>query len=431
MMSRAPRTPHSPPIPWSLTAYRAAAGLISPLAGTVLRARARQGKEDPARLRERLGHASLERPAGALVWMHAVSVGESLSLLPLIVALQVERPDLGILVTSGTQASAEILSRRLPAAVLHQYAPVDTPGAVRRFVGHWRPDVGLFVESELWPNLIFAARDAGTRLALISARITDKSARRWAARPAAARAMLGSFELILAQEAATAQRLAALGGAVGGRLNLKRLGDPLPYDPDELSDLRALLAGRRVVVAASTHSTEEALIADAVATLSPRPLTIIVPRHPELSTDISRSLAEHRLALRSAGDAIEPETDIYLADTLGEMGLFLRLADIAVVGGGFARGVGGHNPLEPARLGVGVISGPHVANFADIYAEMAEAGGALIAADGPALASALAATLEDRSRLDALNQAAADFAGRQGGQLAAALDLIRPLLPAA
>jgi len=430
MTTRAPPTPPSPPRPWSLTAYRAAAALISPLAGTVLRARARQGKEDPGRLRERLGHASLARPAGALVWMHAVSVGESLSLLPLIAALQAERPDLAVLVTSGTQASAEILSRRLPAGVLHQYAPVDTPGAVQRFVRHWRPDVGLFVESELWPNLILAAREAGTRLALISARITDKSARRWAARPAAARAMLGSFELILAQEAATEQRLRALGGAVGGRLNLKRLGDPLPYDPDELTDLKALLAGRRVVVAASTHPTEEALIAGAIATLSPRPLTIIVPRHPELSADISRDLADHRLVLRSAGEAIEPETEIYLADTLGEMGLFLRLADLAVMGGGFARGVGGHNPLEPARLGVGVISGPHVANFAAIYAEMTQAGGALIAADGPALAHALGAMLEDRSRLDALNRAAATFSGRRGDQLAAALDLIRPLLPA-
>ncbi len=315
--------------------------------------------------------------------------------------------------------------------MLHQYAPIDTPSAVRRFVRHWRADVGLFVESELWPNLILAARAGGTRLALISARITDKSARRWAARPAAARAVLGSFELILAQEAATARRLAALGGAVGGRLNLKRVGEPLPYDAEELDDLKTLLAGRRVVVAASTHRTEEALIADAVATLSPRPLTIIVPRHPELSAEISRDLAGHRFAVRSAGEAIEPETEVYLADTLGEMGLFLRLADIAVVGGGFARGVGGHNPLEPARLGVGVISGRHVANFAAIYAEMTEAGGALIADDGPTLANALAALLGDRSRLDALNRAAADFAGRQGDQLAAALDLIRPLLPAA
>jgi len=421
----------SPPTPWSLTAYRAAAGMISPLAGTVLKARARRGKEDPERLGERLGHASIARPAGPLAWMHAVSVGESLSLLPLIAALQAERPDLAVLVTSGTQASAEILGRRLPLGALHQYAPVDTPAAVRRFLRHWRPDVGLFVESELWPNLILAARGAGTRLALISARVTDKSARRWAARPAAARAMLASFDLILAQEAATEQRLSRLGGAVAGRLNLKRLGEPLPHDPEELADLRSLLAGRRIVVAASTHPGEEALISGAVATLSPRPLTIIVPRHPELSSDIARDLAGHQFALRSAGEAIEPETEVYLADTLGEVGLFLRLADVAVMGGSFGRGVGGHNPLEPARVGVGVLSGPDVANFASIYAEMVEAGGAQVVEDARGLANALHEVMRDRGRLERLNHAAAEFAARQGDQLGSALDLIRPLLPAA
>jgi 3-deoxy-D-manno-octulosonic-acid transferase len=421
-------TPRPPPTPWSLTAYRAAAGMISPLAGTMLKARARRGKEDPERLRERLGHASLPRPAGPLAWMHAVSVGESLSLLPLIAALRAERPDLAVLVTSGTQAAAEILAHRLPAGALHQYAPVDTPAAVRRFVRHWRPEVGLFVESELWPNLILAARGAGTRLALISARMTEKSARGWAARPAAARAMLGSFEVILAQDAASGRRLADLGGAVAGQLNLKRLGEPLPCDVDELADLKALLAGRRVVVAASTHRGEEAVVAGAAAALSPRPLTIIVPRHPELSSDIAHDLAGHRFAVRSAGEAIEPETEIYLADTLGEMGLFLRLADVAVMGGGFGKGVGGHNPLEAARLGVGVISGPDLANHAEAFEAMVEAGAAIVAPDGPALAGALAALLGDPQRLAAFNGAAREVAGRQGEQLAAALDQIRPLL---
>jgi 3-deoxy-D-manno-octulosonic-acid transferase len=386
----------------------------------VLKVRARRGKEDPERLRERLGHPSLPRPAGTLAWMHAVSVGESLSLLPLIAALRTERPDLTILVTSGTQASAEILARRLPAGALPPYAPVDTPAAVRRFIRHWRPDAGFFVESELWPNLILAARRAGTRLALISARVTDKSARRWAARPAAARAMLATFELILAQEAATEQRLTGLGGVVSGRLNLKRLGDPLPYDPEELADLKPLLAGRQVVVAASTHPGEEALIAGAVAALSPRPLTIIVPRHPELSSDIARSLAGYRFAIRSAGEAIEPETEIYL-----------RLADLAVMGGSFGRGVGGHNPLEPARVGVGVISGPDVANWASIYAEMVEAGAGLVAQDAQGLTATLGQLLRDPARLAAMNAAAGAIARRQGDQLGAALELIRPLLPAA
>jgi 3-deoxy-D-manno-octulosonic-acid transferase len=421
----------APPTPWSLAAYRAALGLASPFAEQLLKARARQGKEDPERLNERLGRASAARADGGLVWMHAVSVGESLSLLPLIAALQAERSDLGVLVTSGTTASAEILARRLPAGAVHQYAPIDTPAAVKRFLGHWQPDLGVFAESELWPNLILAARVAGTRLALVSARMTEKSAGRWAARPRAARAMLGSFDLILAQDAATERRLESLGGKVAGRLNLKRLGDALPFDPDELAQIKATLAGRQVVVAASTHAAEESPIVAAVAQLSPRPLTIVVPRHPERSAEIARDLTGNRLAIRSAGDAIGPETDVYLADTMGELGLFLGLADVAVLGGSFGRGVGGHNPLEPARLGVGVVTGPDIANHADAFDAMTEAGAALVVQDQEGLAHALAALLADPDALAAFNRAALELANRQGDQLTAALDLIRPLLPAA
>ena len=417
--------------PWSLAAYRAVLGLATPFAEQLLKARARQGKEDPERLDERLGRASVARPQSGLVWMHAVSVGESLSLLPLIAALQAERPDLAILVTSGTTASAEILARRLPPGAVHQYAPIDTPAAVKRFLGHWRPDLGVFAESELWPNLVLAARDAGTRLALVSARMTGKSAARWAMRPRAARAMLGSFDLILAQDAATEQRLSGLGGVVSGRLNLKRLGEPLPFDPIELSQLKLAVGGRQVVVAASTHAAEEAPIATAVAKLSPRPLTIVAPRHPERSAEIVRDLAGHQLAIRSAGDAIGPDVDIYVADTMGELGLFLRLADIAVMGGGFGQGVGGHNPLEPARLGVGVVTGPDISNHADAFEAMIEAGAAVVVPDPAALAATLADLMGDPAKLVAFNRAALDFAGRQGDQLAAALGLIRPLLPAA
>ena len=420
-----------PPIPFSLAAYRAVVRLASPLAAPLLRARARQGKEDSARLAERLGHASAPRSPGPLIWMHAVSVGESLSLLPLIAAVQAERPDPGVLVTSGTIASAEILARRLPDGAVHQYAPIDTPAAVASFLGHWRPDVGVFVESELWPNLVLAARDGGARLALVSARMTEKSARRWAARPAAARAMLASFDLILAQDAASERRLSRLGGDVAGRLNLKLLGAPLPFDPADLAALKASLAGRQVVLAASTHASEEAPIVAAVATLSPRPLTIVAPRHPERTAEIVRDLAGYRVAVRSAGDALGPETDVYLADTLGELGLFLSASDVAVMAGSFRRDIGGHNPLEAARLGVGVITGPDIANHADAFLEMAQAGGALIVPDQAGLANALAGLLSDPAKLAAFNRAALAYAGRQGDQLATGLGLIRPLLPAA
>ncbi len=419
----------NPARPISLIAYRAAAGLAAPLAGQLLKARARQGKEDPARLAERLGHASAPRPAGPLVWMHAVSVGESLSLLPLIAALGGERPDLTILVTSGTRASAEVLARRLPAGVIHQYGPVDTPGAVRRFLGHWRPAAGIIVESELWPNLILAARGAGVRLALVSARMTEKSAKAWRAQPAAVGAMLKSFDLVLPQDDATRGRLEAFGARVGGQLNLKRVGDPLPFDAAELARLKAMVGARPVVVAASTHAPEEALIARATSALGTDVLTIIVPRHPGRGDAIAAKLAPWPLARRSAGETIGPATRLYLADTLGEMGVMLRLADIAVVGNSFPPGGEGHNPLEPARLGVGAISGPEVANFEDIYAEMALAGAAVLAPGEAALAATLAELLADRTHLGDMGRAALAFARAQGDQLDAALGLIRPLLP--
>ena len=419
------------PRPFSLRAYRAAAELGSPLARPLLEARARRGKEDPARLGERLGHASAPRPDAPLAWLHAVSVGESISLLPLIDRLASERPDLCVLVTSGTRASAEILARRLPPHALHQYAPVDTPGAVGRFLAHWRPDVGLFVEGELWPNLILAAREAGVRLALVSARMTEKSAKAWTARPAAIRSMLESFELILAQDAGAEERLTQLGGRVAGRLNLKRVGDPLACDPAELARLRTEIGARPVVVAVSTHATEETLIAGAAASLGDETLTVLVPRHPERGAEIVAELAGRRVALRSRGEAVTGAVQVYVADTLDEIGLFLRLADIAVMGGGFARGFGGHNPLEPARLGRGVVSGPIVFNHADAFAELVEAGGARLADDGPGLAAILTELLADRAALAAFNAAALAFAERQGDQLGAGLDLIRPLLPPA
>jgi 3-deoxy-D-manno-octulosonic-acid transferase len=242
--------------------------------------------------------------------------------------------------------------------------------------------------------------------------------------------MLASFDLILAQDAASEQRLSRLGGEVAGRLNLKLLGAPLPFDPADLAALKAALAGRQVVLAASTHAAEEAPIVAAVASLSPRPLTIVAPRHPERTAEIVRDLAGHRVAVRSAGDALGPETDVYLADTLGELGLFLSASDVAVMAGSFRRDIGGHNPLEAARLGVGVITGPDIANHADAFLELAEAGGAVIVPDQAALAAALAGLLRNPARLAGFNRAALAYASRQGDQLATGLNLIRPLLPA-
>jgi 3-deoxy-D-manno-octulosonic-acid transferase len=416
--------------PATLELYRLAMGAVAPLAPVVLAARARRGKEDAGRLGERLGRASLARPDGPLVWLHAVSVGEGVSVLPLVERIRSERPRLAVLVTSGTRTAAELLGQRLPSGAIHQYAPIDAPGAVGRFLDHWRPGAGLFVESELWPNLILAARERGVRLALISARMTEASADSWRRAPGAARAGLGAFELALPQDAETQARLVSLGGHVAGRLNLKRHGAALDADPHEVAALRAAIGDRPVVLAASTHPGEEALIASCA--LPGRPLTIIAPRHPERGDEIAAQLSLWRfsVARRSRGERPAPGVDIYLADRLGEMGLLYLVADVIVMGGGFVETVGGHNPLEAARLGRGAISGPHVANHAEVYAEMVAVGAAMIVQDPAELARALAVFLMQPATARAMGARASAFAAVQGEAFEAGWRALAPLLPA-
>jgi 3-deoxy-D-manno-octulosonic-acid transferase len=359
-----------------------------------------------------------------------VSVGESLSLLPLVDALRARRPDLSLLVTSGTRTSAELLAKRLPPGVIHQYAPVDAPGAVGRFLDHWRPATGVFVESELWPNLIRAAHRRGVRLALVSARMTEASAKGWARVPGAAKALLGAFDLILPQEALTAARLTRLGATVGPNLNLKRVGEPLPCDAAELARLRAALAGRNTILASNTHEGEEPIIAEAARGLGA--VLLVAVRHPDRGAAVAADLAARgfKVSRRSAGEPIAADTTAYVADTVGEMGLFYRLADVAVMGGSFVEGVGGHNPLEPARLGVPVITGPHVFNAAELYGEMFAEVAAIEAADGADLARHLKGLLAYPHIRRQISEAGLDYAARQGAALDAALALIEPLAPA-
>jgi 3-deoxy-D-manno-octulosonic-acid transferase len=417
--------------PLPLALYAAATGLMTPFAPALLRARARRGKEDPSRLPERLGQATHARPAGPLAWLHGVSVGETQSLLPLVAALRARRPELNLLVTSGTVTAAQLLAQRLPEGVIHQFAPVDAPGAVKRFLDHWRPDLGVFVESELWPNLILGAKARGVRLALISARVTEGSARGWARSPASARALLGAFELILPQDAATAARLRRLGADPGPALNLKLVGEALAANAEELAGLAKALAGRRVVLAASTHPGEETLIATA-ARDGGAGLVVVAPRHPDRGEALVAELtaAGFTVARRAAGQAPTSETTAYVADTLGEMGLFLRLAEVVVMGGGFARGVGGHNPLEAARLGKPMITGPHAFNAREVYDEMFAEVAALEAADAAMLTRHIAGLLENPLIARRIGEAALSYAERQGAALDQALALLEPLMPA-
>jgi 3-deoxy-D-manno-octulosonic-acid transferase len=413
--------------------YRAATSLGGPLLGLELRRRLRRGKEDPARLPERFGVPGLPRPEGTLVWVHAASVGESLSVLPLIDALLERWRGLEILLTSGTVSSARILAARLPQRVLHQFVPLDRAAAWRRFLGHWRPSLALLVESELWPNLILEARGRGVPLALVNARLSARSFRRWRRAPASARKLLASFDLCLAQSEGDGERLAALGArevrAVG---NLKRAAPPLPADPQALAALAAAVGERPVWLAASVHPGEDEAVLAAhrrIAADVPGLLTIVAPRHPERGDALATRIAAQGLLLarRSRGELPSAVTAVYLADTLGELGLLYRQARLAFIGGSLIPH-GGQNPLEAARLGCPPLLGPHMDNFREIADALLAADAALAVADGEALARTVGDLLEDEAARDALAARAQTAAASEARVLDATIDALHPLL---
>jgi 3-deoxy-D-manno-octulosonic-acid transferase len=419
-------------LPLSLALYRTATAALEPLAPAVLRRRAGRGKEDPARLDERLGRPSLPRPEGRLAWLHGASVGETLSLLPLLQGLRAARPSLSILVTSGTVASAELLARRLPADVPHQFAPVDAPGAIRRFLGHWRPDLAVLVESELWPNLILEARRQRAPLALLSARLSASSLSGWARAPGAARTLLSALSLVMAQDEATAAGLARLGARDDGRLNLKLAAGALPVDEAALEHVRTAAGRRPVLLAASTHPGEEEIVLDAFARLAARPdrpLLVLVPRHPVRGEAVAALAQARGFAVRreGAGQGFDGQAAVHVADRLGELGLWLRAARAALVGGSLVPELGGHNPLEPARLGTPMVAGPHVENWAEVYAALAGAFTPAETAD--TLASALAAILDDPQAAQAMAGRAAAVAAQGEGALETAVARLLALAP--
>jgi 3-deoxy-D-manno-octulosonic-acid transferase len=420
----------------TLRLYRLITGAIRPALKLYLHRRAMRGKEDPDRLGERLGRTGLPRPHGPLVWVHASSVGESLSVLPLIERIEGAHAARHVLVTTATVTSARLMDERLPGAALHQYAPADTPAAVRRFLDHWQPNLALWVESELWPNMIVDTAARRTPMVLVNGRVSEPSAARWHRFPRTARRVLGAFSLCLAQDEVQAARFTALGApnvkCVG---NLKWAAAALPANAAALAALVKASAGRPLWLAASTHPGEEERVAAAHARVRaayPQLLTVIVPRHPERGPEIVRALRAGGLAVaaRSTGEALSVETDIYLADTLGELGLFCRLAGTVLLGGSLTPR-GGHNPLEPARLGCALLFGPHMDNFATIAGTLCAAGAAEVVSDEDALCRALTALLSDENERARRAAAAGRIATANAGILDDVFAEIAPYLPAA
>jgi 3-deoxy-D-manno-octulosonic-acid transferase len=419
--------------PLSLHAYRALTALGTPLASPLLALRLRRGKEDRERLAERRGRAGLLRPPGRLVWLHGASVGEAVSLLPFVE--RIARAGATALVTTGTVTSAALLAQRLPAGALHQYAPIDNPFFVRRFLLHWRPDAALIAESELWPNMIVETKRAGLPLAMINGRISERSFNRWRRAPRLIGALLAHFDLCLARTEADGQRFVALGAPrvlIAG--DIKYDAAALPADRHELAALSGLTSGRQIWIAASTHAGEELIAARAhkrLAEVFPDALTLIAPRHPERGEAILRELEVEGLscALRSRGEKPSSGASVYICDTIGELGLFYRLAGVVFVGKSFAGG-GGQNPIEPARLASAILHGPMVGNFADAYAALDASGGALEVAEPDRLGEALVALFADGAKLRTMARAAGDTVERRSGAVERSMKALAPMLPA-
>jgi 3-deoxy-D-manno-octulosonic-acid transferase len=418
--------------------YRALTWPLSPVVMPYLRRRRRRGKEDGLRLTERRGLAGAVRPPGPLLWIHAASVGEATAVLRLIERLTELRPTLEVLLTTGTVASAQLLDKRLPPRARHQYVPVDLPGWTRRFLDHWRPDMALWVESELWPNLVLGTRARRIPMMLINGRLSANSYRRWRRCPALIRPVLGAFAQCLAQDSEQAERLRRLGGRnVTALGDLKAAGSPLPVDPEQFRHLSRAIGERPRWLAASTHHGEEEIAAAAHRRLvgdHPELLTLIAPRHPARGEAITAMIETLGLnvARRSQDQPVTAETDIYLVDTIGELGLFYRLAGIAFVGGSLTP-KGGHNPLEAARLGCAVLYGPDMSNCASMAAALAAGGAAETVRNDDELARAVALLLADsqlrNARAAAGHRAAAAGEGVLDGiltRLAPWLDRIAP-----
>lgn len=410
--------------------YRFLTDITAPFISVYLRMRRVGGREDEARFQERLGHTSVPRPKGKLVWCHAASVGEALSVLTLLKNLQEGYPEWNFLITTGTVTSAAIVKERKLENVIHQYVPVDRWSYVMRFLRHWEPDLVLWVESELWPNMLTALSARNVPAILLNGRMSDRSYRRWRMIPGGAKEILSSFVLGLTQTGIERNRFASLGlqdvRAIG---NLKYAADPLPYDAYALEALADQVGERPVWLMASTHEGEEDIALHVHKQLHktlPDLLTIIVPRHPGRGVDIAALIEKEGRtgAQRSLNEPITEKTEIYLADTMGELGLFYRLSPLCCLAGSFTWG--GHNLVEPAQLGCSILFGPKMENFLLMADDILSESAAVQVTDAGELAEKILHYIREPEERQKLSDAAYHWAETKQGVLDETLKVLAP-----
>lgn len=416
-------------VPFELRLYRWATRLSAPLTGWILGHRAKKGKEDPDRLNERLGRADHDRPAGNLIWLHAASVGESLLALELVHRLSAIH-DSHFLVTTGTTTSARLMAARLPIHARHQYIPIDRPACVQRFLDHWTPDIAIFLESELWPNLLMEMKTRRIPAILANARMNSRSLEKWGRRRRAFTQLLDTFHWIGAADDRTAQGVSELTGrqihTIG---NLKLQVAPAPVDSDKLDAVRKILGDRPVWLAASTHAGEEEVLLkvhNQWLKSHPDGLLILAPRHPERAPDLIKAMrhAKFSYSLRSAEEFPTTDEQVWIADTLGEMPLWFASTKWAFIGGSLVEGIGGHNPIEATQNNCSVMTGPFTASFDDVFAAYKSSGGVVLVTTGSEIFAAL--TLDADTCLENARAALANLTGEAMTETLAAISDLLP-----
>lgn len=420
-----------PPPGRLLNVYAKSLLVLRPLAPLLLKYRARHGKEDAARGNERLGQPTRPRPPGRLVWFHAASVGETNVALPVIDALLAHDPSLHVLLTTGTTTSAALAENRLPKAAMHQFIPLDAGPYVANFLDHWKPDLAIFTESEIWPNLILAASERNIPLTLINARMSPRSMKRWRKYAKFARPLFSRFGLILAQTDKVARVLRFLGAPdVRTSGNIKIDAPPPPVDAAKLAALRDAIGARPVWLASSTHAGEEQQVGAAYSQLRstyPNLLTIIAPRHPARAQAISNELSALGLKVerRSLTEVPSADCQIFLADTIGELGTLYALCPIAFIGGSLVEH-GGQNPIEAVKHGAVVLSGPHTHNFQEAYGALKDANGVITVTSSAMLAEAVARMLETPTAMEEARAGAQQALTKISGAMQKTLDALLP-----
>ena len=373
------------------------------------------GKEDIKRFNERIGRPSKKRPEGKLIWLHGASVGESLSMLPLINKLLESYPDSHVMVTTGTVTSAEVMEKRLPERAFHQYIPIDNPAFVTRFIRHWQPDLVLWFESDLWPALLSGIKRKNIPLILVNGRISNKSFKRWQQFDFISKELLDCFTFCLGQSEEDAYRLRVLGAKNSMCLgNLKYAGINPPVDPDKKAEIEKQINGRPLWVVSSTHHDEELKIGRFLKNTNteiPGLLTLIAPRHPNRGPEIQEQLNGLGLktALRSKGEKISPDTNVYIADTIGEVGIWYDLSPIVFIGGSLIPH-GGQNFMEPSRFRDAVIVGPYMHNFTDAMNRAKKADAVIQVNDAAELENMLLQLLQNKDLLEAKRSLAYNWA---------------------